>query len=118
MRVKVAASKSRPLVSLPLLKRSFFANHDGMASSDSILTAGAAAMWQRISMVTGAVALAVLACTQTAEAAPRCRNTHNFNAWMAAFKKEALTKGITQQTISAALDGVTFDPAIIKRDSG
>jgi hypothetical protein len=27
MRVKVAVSKSRPLVSLPLLKRSFFANH-------------------------------------------------------------------------------------------
>lgn len=75
-------------------------------------------MWQRIFGLTGAVALAVLACVQAAEAAPRCRNTHNFDAWMTAFKKEALSKGITQQTISLALDGVTFDPAIIKRDSG
>lgn len=78
----------------------------------------AAAMWQRIFGLTGAVALTVLVCTQPAEAAPRCRNTHNFDVWMAAFKKEALSKGITQQTISAALDGITFDPAIIKRDSG
>ena len=79
---------------------------------------GAAAMWQRIFGLTGAVALAVVICAQPAEAAPRCRNTHNFDVWMAAFKKEALSKGITQQTISAALDGITFDPAIIKRDGG
>ena len=45
-----------------------------------------------------------------AEAAPRCRNTGSFDAWMAAFKKEALAQGISQRTISAALDGVTFDP--------
>lgn len=53
-----------------------------------------------------------------ADAAPRCRNTGSFDVWMAAFKKEALSKGISQRTISAALDGITFDPAIIRRDSG
>ena len=37
---------------------------------------------------------------------------------MAAFKKEAASQGISQRAISGALDGVTFDPAIIRRDSG
>ena len=53
-----------------------------------------------------------------AEAAPRCRNTGSFEAWLAAFKQEAAAQGISRQAISAALDGVTFDPAIIRRDSG
>jgi lytic murein transglycosylase len=53
-----------------------------------------------------------------AQAAPRCRNTGSFEVWLAAFKKEAEAQGISRQTISAALDGVTFDPAIIRRDSG
>ena len=38
--------------------------------------------------------------------------------WLAAFKKEAEAQGISRQAIAAALDGVTFDPAIIRRDSG
>ena len=37
---------------------------------------------------------------------------------MQAFKQEAVSQGIPRQAISAALDGVTFDPAIIRRDSG
>ncbi len=53
-----------------------------------------------------------------ADAAPRCRNTGSFEAWLAGFKKEAAAQGISQHAISAALDGVTFDPAIIRRDSG
>ena len=56
--------------------------------------------------------------TAPAEAAPRCRNTGNFDTWLAAFKQEAAAQGISRQAISAALDGVTFDPAIIRRDSG
>ena len=59
-----------------------------------------------------------LLVTGPADAAPRCRNTGSFDAWMAAFKKEATSQGISQRAISAALDGMTFDPAIIRRDSG
>ena len=51
-------------------------------------------------------------------AAPRCRNTGSFDTWLAAFKKDAEAQGISRQAIAAALDGVTFDPAIIRRDSG
>jgi membrane-bound lytic murein transglycosylase B len=74
-------------------------------------------MWQRIFGLIG-LALTLAAWPVATDAAPRCRNTGNFDAWMAAFKKEALAQGISQRTISAALDGVTFDPAIIRRDSG
>jgi lytic murein transglycosylase len=66
----------------------------------------------------GAALLAVSLLAGSAEAAPRCRNTGSFEAWLAAFKKDAEAQGISRQAITAALNGVTFDPAIIRRDSG
>jgi lytic murein transglycosylase len=85
--------------------------------------AGAATMRRRIFGIFGAaLAASVLlsgeALTSKAWAAARCRNTGSFDAWLAAFKQEAAREGISQRAISAALDGVTFDPAIIRRDSG
>jgi lytic murein transglycosylase len=68
--------------------------------------------------MTAAAILAAVTWMGSAAAAPRCRNTGSFEIWLAAFKKEAESQGISRQTISAALDGVTFDPAIIRRDSG
>jgi lytic murein transglycosylase len=68
--------------------------------------------------VAAAALIGGMVAAAPADAAPRCRNTGSFDAWMAAFKKEALSQGISRQTISAALDGITFDPAIIRRDSG
>jgi lytic murein transglycosylase len=67
--------------------------------------------------VFGAVVIAATLIAPAA-AAPRCRNTGSFDAWLAAFKQEAAAQGVSRQAISAALDGVTFDPAIIRRDSG
>lgn len=75
-------------------------------------------MWQRILGGTCAAALAIVALPGPADAAPRCRNTGSFEAWLADFKKEAAAQGISRQAIAAALDGITFDPAIIRRDSG
>src|SRR4051794_30939281 len=66
----------------------------------------------------GAGVLALSALSGPADAAPRCRNTGSFDAWLAAFKKEAEAQGVSRQAIALALDGVTFDPAIIRRDSG
>jgi lytic murein transglycosylase len=54
----------------------------------------------------------------TADAAARCRNTGSFERWLDGFKREAAAQGISRQVIAATLDGVTFDPAIIRRDSG
>lgn len=56
--------------------------------------------------------------TGPAQAAPACHNTGNFEHWLEAFKQEAASQGISRQAISAALDGVTFDPSVIKRDRG
>jgi lytic murein transglycosylase len=75
-------------------------------------------MRRRIFGIFGAALAASVMLPTLAEAAPRCRNTGSFEAWLAAFKQEAAQNGISRRTISAALDGVTFDPAIIRRDSG
>jgi lytic murein transglycosylase len=75
-------------------------------------------MRQRILGVFGAVMAASVMLTGAAEAAARCRNTGSFERWMEGFKQEAAAQGVSRQAIAAALDGVTFDPNIIRRDSG
>jgi lytic murein transglycosylase len=50
-----------------------------------------------------------------AVAAPACGG--DFAGWLADFKREAATKGISQQAV-AALDGVTPDQSVISRDHG
>jgi lytic murein transglycosylase len=40
----------------------------------------------------------------------------NFASWLQGFKQEAAAQGISQKTIASALDGITYDPAIIARD--
>ena len=63
--------------------------------------------------------LVITAATVTQAAANHtCRNVGTFEQWLAGFKKEALAGGVSQATISSALDGVTYDPAVIKRDHG
>jgi len=75
-------------------------------------------MQRRFLGVFGAAMMLAAMLATSAGAAPRCRNTGSFEAWLAGFKKEAVAQGISQHAVSAALDGVTFDPAIIRRDSG
>ena len=49
--------------------------------------------------------------------APRnCKNTGTFSAWMRDFRKEAEELGISRRTISDALDGITLDEGVIRRD--
>jgi lytic murein transglycosylase len=67
---------------------------------------------------TGAAMLLLAALPDAADAAARCRNTGSFERWLEGFKQAAAAQGISRQAISAALDGVTFDPQIIRRDSG
>ncbi len=42
----------------------------------------------------------------------------DFNTWLADFKREAATQGISQSAIGAALEGITVDPAVLSRDRG
>jgi lytic murein transglycosylase len=65
-----------------------------------------------------AAVLLVATLAGPALAAPRCRNTANFERWLEAFKKEALAQGISPQVLAEAAPDLTFDPAIIRRDQG
>src|SRR3954463_9816433 len=49
------------------------------------------------------------------EARAECENPSRFGAWLQNFKEEAVGQGISERAISA-LEGVTYDPAVIKRD--
>jgi lytic murein transglycosylase len=42
--------------------------------------------------------------------------TGNFETWLTEFKAEAASKGISQATISASLNGVTLDQGVLSRD--
>jgi lytic murein transglycosylase len=75
-------------------------------------------MWKRTIGALGVALLAGVVLADTADAAARCRNTGSFERWMDGFKRDAAAAGISRQVISGTLDGVTFDPAIIRRDSG
>lgn len=45
-----------------------------------------------------------------------CKNSGNFNGWLAQFRQEATSQGITSKTIHHALDGMSLDGGIIARD--
>ncbi len=64
------------------------------------------------------ITLATALVPVTAIAQPACRNSGNFDSWLADFRKEAGQKGISRATLNAALGGVTLDPGIIRRDRG
>ena len=49
-------------------------------------------------------------------ASRNCQNTGSFESWMEKFRAEAVKAGISRQTISAALDGLTLDQGVISRD--
>src|SRR5215831_18122638 len=42
----------------------------------------------------------------------------DFETWLAEFKREAASQGISQRAIASALDGMTADPAVLSRDRG
>ena len=58
--------------------------------------------------------LAGLACVATTAQAAACGG--DFNAWLGAFQREAAANGISQQTVSVALAGVTPDPKVLSLD--
>jgi lytic murein transglycosylase len=59
------------------------------------------------------LALIWLACCDPSRAAP-CGG--DFDTWLSDFKREAASQGVSQRTITAALDGVAADPAVLSRD--
>jgi lytic murein transglycosylase len=56
--------------------------------------------------------------TVPAVAAVPCESGGSFETWLEAFKREAAAQGISQRTIVAGLNGLTYDPSVIARDHG
>jgi len=56
------------------------------------------------------------ATAPSAAANMNCRNTGDFGVWLDGFRKEAVAQGISRDTVSTALDGITLDPGVIARD--
>jgi lytic murein transglycosylase len=68
----------------------------------------------------GAVLLfaSTLAAVNTAHAAPPCRTSGSYDAWLAAFEREAAAQGISQRAIAAAAPSLTYDQHIVNIDRG
>ncbi len=65
----------------------------------------------------GATLLLVLG-GNSALAAPPCRSSGTYEAWLAAFEREAAAKGISQRAIAAAAPSLTYDQKIVNIDRG
>ncbi len=68
--------------------------------------------------VAAMLAIALLGLLPAAPAtAAKCGNTGSgFSAWLVDFRVRAKAAGISDATLNRALDGVTYDPSVIKRD--
>lgn len=47
-----------------------------------------------------------------------CESPAGFDKWLQSFEQEARGQGIAPQTISVALDGMSYDPSVIAHDRG
>jgi lytic murein transglycosylase len=59
----------------------------------------------------------VVAANAASPTAP-CRTNGSFEAWLAAFEREAMAQGISQATIAAAAPSLTYDQKIVYIDRG
>ena len=66
--------------------------------------------------VAAMIGLAVSSLGQPALA--NCRDPSGFPVWLDAVKQEAVAKGIPARIVDETLDGITFDPSIIRKDRG
>jgi lytic murein transglycosylase len=64
------------------------------------------------------VAMAVLLAAAPARAQDCGRNGEGFGAWLASFKQVAVGNGLSPRAVDAALDGVSYDPAVKRHDGG
>ena len=56
--------------------------------------------------------------TTTPMLAAGCAGPAGFDRWLQGFKQQAVAQGISPQVVAEALDGVSYDPAVIAKDRG
>ena len=69
-------------------------------------------------VVCAGAGVAILIAAASPAFAAACAGPAGFGAWLQGFKKEAVAQGISPQVVSEALDGVSYDPAVIAKDRG
>ncbi len=79
-----------------------------------IITATAALLLQGIAVQAGTTSLRPV--PRPPEILQAHQQQQGFNRWRRGFERRARAQGITPQTLTAAFQGVRFDPAIIARD--
>ena len=62
------------------------------------------------------LAAALASILSSAPALAACEPPGGFDAWLAGFRQTALSQGISQRAVDAALTGIKLDPAVIKAD--
>jgi len=67
-------------------------------------------------MKKGIVTLLLLGSMMQVLGAQECHNRLSFGDWLAGFKHEAQQQGISPKIIHHALDGLKYDPKVIKQD--
>lgn len=62
---------------------------------------------------------ALLALAPAVAAAQNCGNSGaGFESWLSQYRGKAAAQGISARTLSSALEGVSYDPTVIRRDRG
>jgi lytic murein transglycosylase len=73
---------------------------------------------RRIGLISSLLAAFLAAAATGALAQENCRNTGNFDRWLADFKREAAAKGISQTALAAAAPYLVLEQRIINIDRG
>jgi lytic murein transglycosylase len=55
-----------------------------------------------------------IVCPQAS--AIECNPTQSFGSWLQGMKRDAVAAGVSKNTVARVLDGVAYDPALIRRD--
>jgi lytic murein transglycosylase len=72
-------------------------------------------MMKKVSTVASMAAALAFLVAATPARAMTCEHKQGFDAWLGDMKREAASAGISRRAI-AVLDGVSYDPAIVRRD--
>ena len=64
------------------------------------------------------VFLGILTWGVSVEAAVNCKDPSGFPVWLEGVKQEAIAQGIPASVVNETLDGIAFDPSIIRHDRG
>ena len=67
-------------------------------------------------ILTTLVAVSIMGFVLPQAASAKCR-TGNFQSWLSDIKRQAASQGLSHRTINSALDGIRYDPDVVRKDN-